>query len=52
MHTSSGGYRRHLAACVWVGPGTCKVCVGAVVILLHVACRDGKALQEFCFIGT
>lgn len=38
--------------CVWVDPGTRKVCVRAAVILLHVACRDGKALQEFCFIGT
>ena len=37
---------------VRVETGTRKGCVGAAVTLLHVACRDGKALQEFCFMGN
>lgn len=38
--------------CVGVDPGTCKGHVQAAATLLHVACLHGKALQEFCFIGT
>lgn len=37
---------------VWVDPDMRKGCGQAAVILQSVACRDGKALQEFCFMGN
>lgn len=37
---------------VWVDPDMRKGRVQAAVILQSVACRDGKTLQEFCFMGN
>lgn len=48
----SGGCGCHLVAVCGGRPWHAKDRVGAAVILLHMARRDGKALQDLCFIGT